>query len=599
MRLHLVLLTLLIGMIVWTAQFVHAETWRAADLRAGMKGYGLTVLKGTEIERFEVEILGVLFDMQPGRDMILARCSGLGLEKTGVMAGMSGSPVYVDDRLVGAIAYTWEFGLEPMAGITPFSEMVEFAREPIRAAGPVRRSAGKWGGMMPVRTPISIRPISPALIDQLKEDLAPWHLLPMQGGAAGAEAQIGAEKLSLVPGSAVGVGLVVGDINVTAIGTVTDVQGGRVHAFGHPFLQLGRCDLPMMSAHIHAVLPLQSASVKLGSALEKIGRFDADVSTGIAGRLGPAPAMIPVVMRAQAATADQPRLLRCEVASVPALFSSLFLTTLASGLDSAGHPPAEMTAHVRAIVKFRSHPPIEMDKVFSGESVNGISGLTTALSSVSSLIAKGANNPFVALEVESVECDARIQPERTSASIVHAWVEPSEVLAGEEVQFAVEYRPFRSSDGKSEQATEIRRYQWKTPDSLQPGDYPVVVNSAPADWSLEVRRRPRWNEPHSLQDVLEAIREEAKQKPSTVAIRLETKGASLSTSTADFNELPGGVASILASNPTSPSRSFAEVVVIRESTPWPLEGSKNATLRVVKKPPVRFSSPNVSKENVR
>src|SRR5207244_1512195 len=120
-------------------------TWRVEELRRGMKGHGRTVMKGTRVETFQVEILGVLRNTSPGRDLVLARLAGLGLEKTGVIAGMSGSPVYVEGKLVGAVAYAWPFGKEPIAGITPFAQMIAFADPPDRAAAkrsPARHDLG-------------------------------------------------------------------------------------------------------------------------------------------------------------------------------------------------------------------------------------------------------------------------------------------------------------------------------------------------------------------------------------------------------------------------------------------------------------------------
>ncbi|MBY0585990.1 hypothetical protein K2X85_02375 [bacterium] len=577
-----------------------ADAWMPRDVRPGMKGYGLTVMHGTHVERFDVEILGMLRDVQPGRDMVLARCAGLGLEKMGVAAGMSGSPVYIDDRLLGAIAYTWEFGLEPIAGITPFTQMVAFADNPIRADEPLdRRTAQRPtrtndkspGQMIPIRTPLAIGPASSALIEHLRKELDPWHLLPIQAGDVPAGKEESPPHAELVPGSAIGVGLVTGDINVTALGTVTAIEGDRVHAFGHPFLTLGKCELPMMSAYIHLVLPLQSASLKLGSAMETIGRFDADVSTGISGTLSARPKMVPTVIHAQGATTDKPLTLRCEVAPVPAMFGSLFLTTLAGGLDAAGQAPAEMTARIRAKIVFASHAPIEIDKTFSGESASGIAGLTSALSSVSSLIAKGANNPFAPLQVESVECHAHVTAERTSATIAHAWAEPAEVVAGESVDVVVEFSSYRSEDALGQAHRTIKRYSLAIPKTLAAGEYRIDVNPQPIDWGLELRRQWRWSEPTSSKDLVEAIRQEAAVRPSTLAIRLDTKQAGISNRSGDLVDLPPGVASILASNPREATRSLTEVVIVREETPWPLEGSRNVTIRVTTKPPLRFSAP--------
>jgi hypothetical protein len=560
-----------------------ADSISVDEIREGMKGYGLTVVKGTTPERFEVEILGLLRQVQPSRDMILARCTGLGIEKSGVAGGMSGSPVYVNDRLLGAIAYTWEFGLEPIAGITPFQQMVALAdRPPVAASKPIPWDDrdGRGGRLIPVQTPIVVRPLSPAIQEILRKDLAPWNLVPLQGGAAGKGEE---EKTTLVPGSAMAVGLVVGDVQVTALGTVTAIERDRVYALGHPFLQLGRCDLPLLGASIQTVLPLQSASIKLGSPLARIGRIDADVSTGIAGTLGGKPRTIPVTIHAQGPTSSEPRRLQCQVAWVPALFSSLFVTTLAAGLDAEGQAPAELTVRLRAKLRFASNEVIEVNKVFSGESVVGPAGLTTALSSVASLISKGVNNPISPLVIESVDCDAEVEARRTSALIAEAWVEPAEVHPGETIEVVVEFRPYRWDP-----AMERRRYKWKVPEDWAAGEYQMEVLAGPADFSMEQRRRPKLNEPSSTAELLTALREEASARPTEVVFRVEKKDRMAAVAGAELPDLPAGVAAVLQSNEKRSTRMVADVVRQKEDTPWPLEGTKSLRIRVVQQAGLRF-----------
>jgi hypothetical protein len=555
------------------------------EIRAGMTGHGLTVVRGTTPERFEVEILGVLRQVQPSRDMVLARCRGLGMEKSGVAGGMSGSPVYIGERLLGAIAYTWEFGLEPIAGITPYQQMVTLTNRPPETASTPIPWEGRdeaRGRLVPVKTPIVVRPLSSAMQESLRKELTPWNLVPLQGGAAGNGEE---EKITLVPGSAMAVGMVVGDVQVTALGTVTAIEGDRVYALGHPFLQLGRCDLPLMGASVHAVLPLQSASMKLGSPLARVGRIDADVSTGIAGTIGGKSRTIPVTIQVRGPTSSGPRTLHCEVAWVPALFSSLFVTTLAAGLDAEGQAPAELTVRLRAKLFFASNEVIEIDKVFSGESIAGPAGLTTAISSIASLISKGVNNRMSPLILESVECHAEVEARRTSATIVQAWMEPAEVRAGDSTAVIVEFRPYRSS-----QANERRRYTWNVPEDWPVGEYRMEVLSGTADFSLELRRRPKLGEPLSMGELWTALREEASSRPTDLVLRIEKKEQTAAMADTELPHLPASVAAVLQSNQKSSTRMVTDVVRMREETPWPLEGSKSLTLRVVKQVGLRFPS---------
>jgi hypothetical protein len=317
--------------------------------------------------------------------------------------------------------------------------------------------------------------------------------------------------------------------------------------------------------------------------MQVVGRVDADVSTGIAGTIGDAPRMIPVSVRVQGPTAAEPRTLHCQVAWVPSLFSSLFVSTLAGGLEAEGQAPAELTVHLRATIQFEAEPAIEIDRVFSGESMSGGAGLTSALSNVSNIVARGAHSTLGSVFVESVDAQIRVEARRTSVAIVRVWAEPAELVAGESTAILVEFRPHRAPE-----QTTVRRYKVQVPAGFAPGEYRVDVHSAVTDFALEQRRRQTLAEPATWKDLLAGLREEAAARTTDLILRLETKEQGVSTSRRDWVDLPPGIASILASDPAASARSMPEVVRQREETPWPLEGSKSLTLRVVRQAARRF-----------
>ncbi|MDW8344513.1 MAG: SpoIVB peptidase S55 domain-containing protein, partial [Verrucomicrobiae bacterium] len=234
---------------------------RPEQLRPGMRGYGLSVFRGTEPERFEVEILGVLPNAFPKQDLILIRMSGADLEKHKVIAGMSGSPIYIEDKLIGALGYGWAFENEPMAGVTPIHNMLADLQRPPAPPAADRRtelwptqlpasSVGTLPGVTPSRlalesprplvTPLACAGFRPQTLQPWADWLERLGFWPVTagGGGLGGEAD-GKGPVALVPGSAMGVQLVRGDFNATAVGTVTHVIGDRVLAFGHPFFQMG------------------------------------------------------------------------------------------------------------------------------------------------------------------------------------------------------------------------------------------------------------------------------------------------------------------------------------------------------------------------
>src|SRR5262245_8728847 len=302
--------------------------WNVDHVRRGMKGEGRTVLVATKIETFQAEVLGVLKNTSPGRDLVLCRLSGLDLEKSGVIAGMSGSPIYLDNKLLGAVAYAWAFGKEPIAGVTPFAQMHRYVEAyerrdtaeqdrptrvglaaPVRAGGrdfdtvtvshsfddPQPTAAdGLW--LVPLRTPLAGTGFTPHSLSLLRDRFRTAGMVPMQGGAVTGKVAEEARNLKLEAGGALSVALVTGDFDLSGIGTVTHIEGKRVYGWGHPFFGLGACEFPLMTGYVHAICPRQSISFKMGSPLRTVGVINADVSTCIAGWLDREPDMLPLRM---------------------------------------------------------------------------------------------------------------------------------------------------------------------------------------------------------------------------------------------------------------------------------------------------------------
>ena len=311
-----------------------------SEVKAGMVGVGRTVFAGTTVEEFKAHVLGVLENaMGPNRNLILARLEGGPLATTGVIAGMSGSPVFIDGRLVGAVSYSLgAFSREPIAGITPIDEMVDatrstsrrpvgtraradlslplssaslaatlqkvfarnnpFAESPadVRFAGVTTGTIGgaEMGALLrPIATPLVMGGFRGDIADLVSSGFASSGFSPMTSGSASTE---DTPTAPLAPGDAVGVGLVSGDLLLGGTGTVTAVDGTRVYAFGHPFYNLGPTTFPMTRAWVHTLLPSLMNSSKLASLGTVVGTFDQDRATAIAGTLGAAPRMLPITL---------------------------------------------------------------------------------------------------------------------------------------------------------------------------------------------------------------------------------------------------------------------------------------------------------------
>jgi len=309
-----------------------------ADLKEGMSGVARTVFKGDKPEEFGVEILGVLPGaIGPKQDLIVGRLLGGPAERTAVFAGMSGSPVYIDGKLVGAISYSFPFSKEPICGITPIEQMIAIfeKKQPVKTASAEPRAlsfaqlaSSIWspelpgGGLaqpstvtnanskmaavagqsfQPIATPLTFSGFSQAALELYGPQLTQAGLLPVSsaGGSAAITPMKKAVDDTLVGGSSVSMELARGDYSLAASGTVTLRDGGRIYAFGHPFLGLGTSDLPMSESHVVTVVPNLSNSFKLAVPDAMVGSMTQDRATGVFGELGQAPKMIPVHINLQ------------------------------------------------------------------------------------------------------------------------------------------------------------------------------------------------------------------------------------------------------------------------------------------------------------
>jgi len=280
-------------------------------IERGMSGYGLSVFQGTKIERFSVKIIGVLRKTGSGSDLILARLSGGPLTRTGVIAGMSGSPVYINHRLIGAVSYAWGFSKETIAGITPIHEMLQIFNYKKGKKRPRFRFLKETGSSIHgqdvalgtasfrrVATPLILSGIRPEIFKLLSPWMKKLGFLPVLGGAAG-KSSSGSTANKLPPGSAVGVQLVGGDMNMTGIGTVTYNGPEGILAFGHPMMMRGFCSFPMTSAYIHTVMPSLRISFKMGSPIRIVGSIYQDRTPAIAGKMGIKADTIPIKLQMQ------------------------------------------------------------------------------------------------------------------------------------------------------------------------------------------------------------------------------------------------------------------------------------------------------------
>jgi hypothetical protein len=439
------------------AAALHAQTafFPLKDVTPGLRGIGKTVFSGNRIEEFQVEVLGVLENIGPKQSLILARLSGGPLEKTGVLQGMSGSPVYIDGKLAGAVALAFPFAKEPIAGIRPIEEMVrvtEAGREP--APSQVARneislasllsghdltrilprrqevSAGDTK-LLDIATPVSFAGFTRETLDTFAPQLRALGLEPAQGLAAGghADPHMG-DPSTLKPGSMISVELMTGDMSIGADGTITYIDGSRIYAFGHRFLAIGSTALPFARAEVLALLPVMSSSFKISAPKEMMGAILQDRNTAIAGELGRAAAMAPVSISVSRAGR---RLDSYQMEMVNDRFLSPLLLQMAvfSTLDATERTVGASSFRVSGEVEFQgSAAPLKLNNMYAADTGSAmIASLSTAIP-----LAFVLQSGFDSLQVKKVVLNIESFDAKMQLQIDNVFVNRREVRPGEKVE---------------------------------------------------------------------------------------------------------------------------------------------------------------------
>lgn len=468
------------------------------DVRPGMKGFGLSVFSGTRVDTFDVEIIDVMRDAWPDGSMILCRCAGQGLEESGIIAGMSGSPVYLEDtatgehRLCGAVAYGWNWSKQPIGGITPIREMLgvwdipaDSARSGSGNSAPPRRSAG---GLSALRVPVALTGYTPALAALIGPELEQWGLLPVAAAGSAGSADPAA---TLVPGGPCGVVMADGDVKMAAIGTVTWREGDRLLGFGHPMFQAGSCELPLSGGIIHTVVPSVASSIKLFSTTGIVGTVVQDRQPAIAGRIGPSPKLLPVTVSLSSPA-------RGKTYSFGAIRFSGFTPLLAAiGLAellySSQGTAEEMTLESRMTVFAEDTVRVEVNHCFTGEAP-----FDPLFRSVLAELGALFTNRFRDLRVDSIAFSVELTPGERRLHLESARVERTRVRPGGQLRL---YLALRGQDG----ARSTRELLLDIPPTAPPGRLTLAIGSADSLRGWESARIPGFDEPRTLEGLLRRV----------------------------------------------------------------------------------------------
>jgi hypothetical protein len=576
------------------------------EVRPGMQGIGRTVFAGASPEEFQVRILGVLRNVVgPQRNLILARLDGGPLADTGVMQGMSGSPVYIDGRLVGAVSYSLgSFPKEPIAGITPIGEMIDATAQVPRAASmriPVEfpvtpaslavalraglermrpfahdsgdlevlglsRAIGVELGtqLRPIATPFVMRGFDGAPAAMLQDALLAAGFAPQAGTSQPPAAAL---STRLEPGDAVGVLLAGGDFELGASGTVTYVDGDRVYAFGHPFFNLGPTAFPMTRAEVYSLLPSLMTSQKIAALGAVVGTVDQDRATAIAGRLGVAPALIPVHLRLESDRGFE-RSFSFEVVNDEFFTPILSYLTVANTLSSYERQIGSATFVVKGTARIAGHEDVHLSDLFSG--VNAMAG---AAAYVAGPITMLMGNDLKAVRVESVDLTVTASERPRTASIQRAWLDAVRPHPGDTVPLKIAVREYGGDD-------QIYTLPITIPPNA-PSSLTLLVADGSALSTWERREQQQAQRPTSVEQIIRLINTQRKNDRLYVRLVAAQPGAVVDGET--LPSLPPSVLSVLESDRDGGAFARLRMAVLGSwevPTDRAISGSRELTITV-------------------
>ncbi len=595
------------------------------QLKPGMVGYGLTVMHGADIQKFHVKIIDVVKDFGPDMNVILVRCWGLGLRHSGIIEGMSGSPVYIDGKLIGAIAYGWHFSKDPIGGVQPIRQMLHIPLPSGNKKMAMRGGSGSltwmehsaeahkllgWSAMVrhlygggagqstsimrlatknaiklqPLSSPLMVGGGSGSVMRYLQNAFGGTGMVPLAAGAAGngGKGQLGglamtpAAAMKLRPGAAIAVPLLNGDMDMSAIGTVTDVVDGHVYAFGHRFFAQGRSTLPIAGAYIYTILPDLEASFKLGASYTRQGRLVMDQATGIVGQLGKPAPFAPVTMTIQYHNPSWQK----------TFHYNLFLDPRTSMQALGGALIGTMTAKRKVVAKTGNYTVHVTGNIhFAGAKLAVNDYYTTGFFNPDKVLMPAAllmNNPFKDLKLKSVNLHISARPVSRSAVITSAVVRRTTVAPGGTIRVRLTIKPFRGAE----------HYVYlhiPVPANTPDGKYNLVVGSSNSVIQQEMTYFPQRFAPGSIDELIADIRHLTAYRDNAIYARLVLNMHGVDQQQISMPNLPLSRVAIMAENP--PANLYPLFNSVQEVVPAGAiieQGGQQFTIKVSRHADQRF-----------
>jgi len=506
------------------------------QVKQGMKGTGRSVFLNDKIEEFEVEVLGVLREYRPKGNLILAKLSGTIVDNTGISEGMSGSPVYIEGKLIGAVAYGFAFAKEAIAGITPIEEMLEVAaKEEVRSSSSnsqkipfrnrlslddlleinkdvfKRNSKFVFDGrnFSQMNIPLVFSGFSSRGFENAADVFSKMGFNPVQSGSSIQSFEdIPAPDFSLRPGDPVGCQLISGDLNMSAIGTVTYVDGNKILAFGHPLYGLGSVEYAMVKAQVITVVPNLSTSFKIATTGDQIGTFSQDRPTGIFGEIGDLPDMIPLSIKMLNSSGDIKEF-KLSVANDKILTPFLVNVAASNVIASEERALGDLSLEFSGDIYLENGMNIHLEDLYSGNFDSSIVEISNFLTAVVFFL---VNNEFRDLGIHKIDLLVRAEAEPKFTYLEKVWLDKYNAAPGEQIQIDLYTRNFRGE-------TMIQKGAFITPHLPSGSEFWVVVADAESMRQLEASQyRSQTFTPRNLSQLLRILNNQRKNNRIYVKI---------------------------------------------------------------------------------
>ncbi len=554
-----------------------------SKVHSGMKGYGLSVFKGTKIERFDVTVLDVIHNFNPKLDVILVELSGKNLKKTGVIAGMSGSPVFLKDpddgkyKMAGAVAYGWPLSRQGFAtgGVQPIQQMLEVdtakpkkqsttptdrkffveAMDAITQSSSLKRfdrfvytgivndKIPRGGdidvqmlpaGLRPLATPICVSGVRMQTIEKLQSVFRSENFsLVMAGSGSGQAGNESAKQAQsqIVPAGVLAVPLVIGDLNLAGIGTVTERIGNRFWGFGHPMFAEGPAELPIGSGVIHSVIANMVSSFKLGSAYKPIGTLYHDQATAVAGQLGVVPKLAPITVNVD--FAGKKISYHYQLAMHKKLSPILLLICVNESVLARKDLPELHLVKYTGQLKFEKFAPIKIENTISDVSIKPL------LADVAEPTFLMLNNDFETVKLAKVSLNVEVKPISRYAEILQASLDKSSYKPGEKANIILRLARIKKPDFTT-------MVSFNVPDDLPDGTYSLSIGDMDAALSIDRQANAYLYKPTNIKDVYNMIKHIAQFRSDRFYVMINTKQVGLGLRGYAMPALPGSMLTQLA-----------------------------------------------------